>query len=207
MQDVDPNPGANLGTSTSDVKEPTVPSASASASASFTFKSRRRDHPPLSTLFVDVSLRNPGPRPRWFLITASTGKGQNPMAQSAFGVGVWSFPGTGNVVVAEFSGASPFYAIELPPDAAVELRELKIRLTGEPEADPLPLAVIVADELTLGGQPPIAWTQVPATCEARADATQQDATKLRAFTVPDLKDVAVDIKGGKRLDAAVTIPR
>lgn len=207
MQDVDPNPGTNHGTSTPDVKEPPVPTASAPASASLTFKSRRRDHPPLSTLFVDASLRNPGPRARWFLVTASTGKGQNPMAQTAFGVGVWSFPGTGKVVVAEFGGASPFYAIELPPEAEVELRELKLRLTGEPETDSLPIEVIVADGFTLGGQPPIAWTQVPATSEARADATQKDATKLRAFTVPDLKDVPVEIQGAVRLDASITIPK
>jgi hypothetical protein len=201
-----PKPNGNV--VRDDAKEPTVPaSASAPASAQLTFVGRRREHPPLSTLEVDVSLRNPGERARWFLLPASTGKGQPPMATSAFGVSVWSFPGTGNVVVAEFSSAGSFYAIQLPPGAEVELRSLKIGLAGEPWTDPLPLEVIVADSFTMGGEAPVTWTKTPATCEPRADATQKGAKRLLEKNTPDLGAVPIELQGAEHLTATLAIPK
>jgi hypothetical protein len=188
-----------------DAKEPPVP-APAPASASFTFVSRKRERPPLSTLTFDVSLRNPGDRARWFLFPASTAKGQRPIATSTYAVTVWAFVGTGNVVVADFSGAASFYALQLPPAAEVELRSVKVRLTGELPANPLPLEIIVADDFAVGGQAPLAWTQTPATCEARADATQTDARRLLEKTTPDLGAVPVEVHGAERLAITVDVP-
>jgi len=197
-RDRDPDPVVTA----PDAKEPTVPSAS----AHFTFISQKREHPPLSTLELDASLRNPGDRARWFLLPASVAKAQKPMATSVYAVSVWSFQGTGNVVVAQFSGAASFYALQLPPGAEVELRGLMVRLAGELPANPLPLEVIVADGFTIGGEVPAAWTQTPATCEPRADATQKGAKRLLEKTSPDLGSVAIELQGAERMSSTVAIP-
>jgi hypothetical protein len=177
----------------------------APATAHLTFLGRERGRPPMSRLTVDASLRNPGGRARWFLLPASTAEGQRPIATSAFGASTWSFPGTGDVVVAEFQGAASFYAIELPPDAQVELRALTIRLAGEPQTDPLSLEVIVADGFTVGGQPPSTWTQIAATCEPRADATRTGATRVSDYTTPDLAAVPIEVQGADALTVPLAI--
>ena len=208
MQDLEPTPVPPPGPgdpavphAPADSKEPTV------SSAHFTFVRHQHDRrPPLSTLVFDVSLRNPGARARWFLLPDSVAKGQRPMATGAFGVSVLSFPGTGNVVVANFEDVSGFYALQLPPGAEVELRGLQLRLAGALPASPLPLEVIIADGFTVGGQPPEAWTKVPATAEARADATQQDAKPIAAFTAPDLKTAPVELQGAERFTELVPVP-
>lgn len=174
-------------------------------SAQFTFISQRREKPPLSTLELDVSLRNPGGQPRWFLLPTSVAKDQRPMAISVSGAGVFAFPGSGHVVVARFDGVAGFYALQLPAGAEVELRGLQVRLAGELPGNPLVLEVITADGFTVGGQPPEAWTKTPATCEARADASQKGATRIGDYTTPDLKAVPVEIQGAERLTTSVAI--
>ncbi len=202
MQDVEPKPvplEPHRPPPDADRQEPAVPAAR------FTFISRRRDKPPRSTLFFDVSLRNPGDRTRWFLLPDSAAKGQRPMATSAFGARVWSFLGTGNVVVAHFDTVSGFYALQLPPDAEVELRGLEIGLPGELPADPLPLEFIVADGFTVGGQAPETWTKVPARSDARADATLKGAKAVADYNPPDLKSVPVELQGAERFTELVPI--
>jgi len=184
-----------------DSKEPPV----SPASAQFTFIAQRRERPPMSTLELDVSLRNPGPTPRWFLLSASVAKGQRPMATSSFGASVWELVGTGHVVVARFDGAAPFYAVQLPAGAEVELRRLQVRLAGELPANPLPLEVITADGFTLGGDAPLAWTKTAATSEARADASQVGAKRIGDYSTPGMRAVPVEVQGAERLDTTVTI--
>jgi hypothetical protein len=207
MQDLEPDPvpppepvAPAAPHAPADSKEPTV------SSAHFTFVRHQHDRrPPLSTLVFDVSLRNPGDRARWFLLPDSVAKGKGPIATGAFGVNVLSFPGTGNVVVANFEAVAGFYALQLPPGAEVELRGLQLRLAGAVPADPLLLEFITADGFTIGGQPPAAWTKVAATTEARADATQKDAKAIAAFTAPDLKTAPVELHGAERFTELVPI--
>ncbi len=204
MQDVEPKPGPlepHRSPIVADSQEPTVPAVPA---VHYVFISRRRDKPPASTLFFDVSLRNPGDRARWFLLRNSVAMGKHRMATSAFGVGVMSFPGTGNVVVAKFTGTGGFYALQLPPGAEVELRALEIGMASD-LPDPLPLEFIVADGFTVGGQPPEAWTKTPARSDAVADATQKGAKAVSDYNPPDLKSVPVEIQGGERFTELVKI--
>lgn len=175
------------------------------ASAKFTFLRRHREHPPLSTLEFDVSLRNPGDRARWFLLPAQVAKGQGPIDSPVFGASVFAFPGQGKVVVARFQGAVGFYALRLPAGAEVELRGLGIRSTGDLPANPLPLEVVVADGFTIGGNPPEAWTKSTPASDVRADAAQKGATRLVEYTTPDLKARPVALQGAQRLSETVPI--
>jgi hypothetical protein len=171
----------------------------------FKFVGRYRERPPLSTLELDVSLRNHADRARWFLLPAAVGKGQRPMDSSVFGVTVLAFPGTGKVDVARFAGAPGFYALHLPAGAEVEIRALQLRATGDLPANPLPLEIITADTLTIGGQTPAAWTKVGQTSDPRVDVTQKGATRVLEYTTPDLKDVPVELQGAERFTETVPI--
>lgn len=207
MQDVDHHPGSAASgraddATPTDVKEPLVP-----PSVQLTFVSRRREHPPLSRIRVDASLRNPGDKARWFLLTGDAPAGKKPIATLAFGVTVWSFVGTGNVVVAQFTAAESFYAIQLPPGAEVELRSLQLLMAGEPPANPMPLEVIVADSFTVGGEPPAFWTKTPATCEPRADATMEGARRLLDETMPDQRSLPVELHGAERMTVSLALPK
>jgi hypothetical protein len=201
MQDVEPKPQTHL-----DGKEATVSPANAPGTATFTFISRRREHPPMSKLEVDVSLRNPGDRARWFLFPSHLDAALRPIATSAFGASVWSLPGSGNVVIAEFAGATSFWAIQLPPGAEVELHNLTISLAGELPTKTVSLEIITGDGFTLGGDVPAVWTETPATCEPRADATFAGAKNVREYHTPDLKARAIEIQGAERLSGTLTIP-
>lgn len=196
-------------TSADEVRPSGGPSASKQestvASAKFTFLRRHREHPPLSTLEFDVSLRNPGDRARWFLLPAQVAKGQGPIDSPVFGASVFAFPGQGKVVVARFQGAVGFYALRLPAGAEVELRGLGIRSTGDLPANPLPLEVVVADGFTIGGDPPEAWTKSTPASDVRADVAQKGATRLVEYTTPDLKSRPVTLQGAQRLTETVPI--
>ncbi|HWU90213.1 MAG TPA: hypothetical protein VN253_23275 [Kofleriaceae bacterium] len=152
-----------------------------------------------------MSLHNTADRARWFLLPAAVAKGQRAMDTSVFGVTVLAFPGTKKVNVARFAGAPGFYAVRLPAGAEVTLRGLKLRATGDLPPNPLPLEVIAADVLTIGGQPPVAWTKVDPTCDQRVDVTQKGATRVLEYTTPDLKDVSVGLEGAERFTATVLI--
>lgn len=204
MQDVDPSPrnadrGGDGNATPTDVKERPVPSAQ------FTFVSRRREHPPISKIRFDASLRNPGDRPRWFLLPADAGAGTGAMATFAFGVTVWTLPGTGNVSVARFTAADSFYAIQLPPDAEVELRSLELLMAGEPPSNPMALEVIVADSFTVGGEPPLVWTKTPTTSEPRADATMEGARRVLEETMPQQRSLPVALQGEARLGVSLAL--
>jgi hypothetical protein len=196
-------------TSADEVRPSAGPSASKEestvASAKFTFLRRHREHPPLSTLEFDVSLRNPGDRARWFLLPAQVAKGQGPIDSAVFGASVFAFPGQGKVVVARFQGAVGFYALRLPAGAEVELRGLGIRSTGDLPANPLRLEVVVADAFTIGGDPPEVWTKSTPASDVRADVAQKGATRLVEYTTPDLKSRPVALQGAQRLTETVPI--
>lgn len=205
MQDTDPNPGTAANGRGSDATPTDVKEPPPVPSAQITFVSRRREHPPISTIKVDVSLQNPGTEARWFLLQSAAGKGHGPIATNAFAVTTWALVGSGNVVLAEVVSADSFYAIQLPPGADVTLRSLKVRLAGELPANPMPLELIVADSFTIGGDVPAAWTKGPATCEPRADATQEGARRLQEKTTPDLGSVPIEVQGAQQLSVAVAV--
>lgn len=113
----------------------------------------RRDdlRPPFAELALDVVLRNPEPRPRWFLLPAAIG----PPAQEIGSAGVtgaeivsWS-----GIDVAKFSGNGAFAALRVPADGTVTLRAWPITLWDEPPVTEAEVEVVTAADIRIGGQP------------------------------------------------------
>lgn len=122
--------------------------------------SMKAGRPPLKYLSFNVTMHNAADKPQWFLFPASlydkavTGRknaGINTMElfsdSPEHKVTVVDFMGTMKL---QPSGAGGFKGVLLPAGAVVTIHGFGMSFWGEP-ASPLPIHVVIADKITIGG--------------------------------------------------------
>jgi hypothetical protein len=168
----------------------------------------RPGKPPLSYLSFNVTVRNPADVPQWFLFPAALydkpaagRKGAGIDAIELFSDSqhqatvVW-FMGTMKL---QPEGAGGFKGLLLPPGAVISVHGFGISFWGEP-VSPLPMKVVMADEVTIGGTPVEQWIGKPLLSAKTADV--KDLDHAGSKSAEDLKELPVEI----RKSGEITIP-
>jgi len=143
--------------------------------------------PPLMRLRFDVILHNPAAQPRWFLLPrefdhpAVSGGGVD-------GVEVAALSGQGRVLLGHFQGTGGTQAVLVPGGATVTMRRLEVLGFDIPDG-PASLEVVVAHDLTVGGEPAATWFPADPTAPAGAQVSQDQATAAGSRHTDDRREV------------------
>ncbi|MGC4118012.1 MAG: hypothetical protein QM765_26370 [Myxococcales bacterium] len=138
--------------------------------------------PPLAVLSCDVALRNPGPKPRWVVLPRSVGSSG---VGGVRGVTVWQLPGSPGAWLWELEGLGGGWAVRLPPGGEATLRSWGLESWFSPIPATIPVEVVLADDLMVGGEPVARWTGTEegglavGSREARVDRMKSKAVKSR----------------------------
>ena len=165
--------------------------------------------PPLLYLSFNITLRNPGDKPQWFLFPASLyDKPQT--ARPDAGIDsielLSDFP-EHKVTVVDFmgtmklqpDGAGGFKGVLLPPAASVSIQGFGISFWGEP-ASPISIHVVIADHITIGGLPVEQWMGETLTSAKSADV--KNLERAGSKSSPDLGELPVVISKSGELTIA-----
>jgi hypothetical protein len=173
------------------------------------FRQMRFGKPPLVYLSFDVTLLNDQKSPRWFLLPSNLGSGHAAVGEKG-GVDtleVFSPRGKGRVVVGRFLGTGGFNALLLPPGAVVRLRLFPISYWGDPP-DNLEIEIVIARELTIGGDKAENWFGNIPLSSVKADIAEDAENPMRMRTskrTKDNKEVAPVIEEDRRLRLQVSL--
>jgi hypothetical protein len=173
------------------------------------FRQMRFAKPPLVYLSFDVTLRNNEKSPRWFLLPSNLGSGHAAIGEKG-GVDtleVFSPRGKGHVVVGRFLGTGGFNALLLPSGAAVRLRLFPISYWGDPP-DNLEIEIVIARELTIGGDKAESWFGNNPMSSVKADIAEDAENAMRVRTAKrtkDNKEVVPVIEADQRLRLQVSL--
>lgn len=175
------------------------------------FREMRFGRPPLVYLSFDVLLRNNEKSPRWFLLPSNLGSGHAAIGEKG-GVDtleVFSPRGKGRVVVGRFLGTGGFNALLLPSRAEVRLRLFPISYWGDPP-DNLQIEIMIAKQLTIGGDKAENWFGQSPMSSVKADITEDVENTMRMRTAKltsDNKEVAPVIEEARRLSQQVSLEK
>lgn len=160
----------------------------------------RPGKPPLSYTSFDVMMRNPANKPQWFLFPAALydkavgprkGAGVDAVEllsdSPAHKVTVVHLMGTMNL---QPEGAGGFKGVLLPAGAAVSIHGFEISFWGE-LASPIPISVVLADRITIGGTPVEQWFGKPLMSAQTADV--KDLQHAGSKMARELKELPVEI--------------
>ena len=165
--------------------------------------------PPLTRLFLDVTLRNPERGPRWFLLQDDLGQQGSPAKKrTAHGVEVFMPEGQGRVIVGRFSGVSGFQALLLPAGAEIKLHSLPIRDWSDPSG-PISMEVVIAKGVTVGGRPVRTWFDADPLCDAKAEVREVPGARTRAVSfrsTPGNRELSVVLEGATSFEITVARP-
>ena len=170
--------------------------------------SMKAGRPPLKYLSFNVTIRNTADKPQWFLFPASlydkpvTGRknaGINAVEllsdSPEHKVTVVDFMGTMKL---QPSGAGGFKGVLLPAGAVVSIHGFGISFWGEP-ASPLPIHVVVADKMVIGGAEVGKWLGKDLLSAKNADVKDlQHAAGSRS--TEDSRELPVKITKSSQLD-------
>jgi hypothetical protein len=188
-----------------------VTSISSSPPIEIKFRQMRFGRPPLVYLSFDVTLSNDQKSPRWFLLPSNLGSGHAAIGEKG-GVDtleVFSPRGKGHVVVGRFLGTGGFNALLLPPGAAVRLRLFPISYWGDPP-DNLEIEIVIAKELTIGGDKAENWFGNSPLSSVKADIVEDAENPMHMRTskrTKDNKEVVPVIEEDQRLRLQVSLER
>lgn len=178
-----------------------------------TFAGRTPGKPPLVTLLFDVTLRNAESAPRWFVLPLSLPKDAGVEAESDAGVAgveVFEASGNGRAVLGKFLGTAGFQVVLVAPKAEVKLQRVGISYwQASPRKDlaSLPIEVVIAKELTVGGEPAAAWFgTVDPLSGARVSADASAAKRAGSRMTEDRGEVPVVISEDRRVSLEVGVP-
>lgn len=179
------------------------------ASVEIKFRELHMRKPPLVELDFDVVLRNDRAEPRWFLLPSNLGSENSPLLAKGGvdGVEVFAPRGSGRVIIGHFLGTGGFYALLLPARAEVHLRMFPISYWGD-LPDQLPVEVVTAKRLTIGGEPASAWFGLNPSASARANITENVLSQNRMVSsrhTPDRKEVVTSIEKDGRFRIRVSL--
>ena len=173
--------------------------------AEMKFQSLHREHPPITRLMFNMTLRNPTNGPRWFLLPSSLGLPANDGQLSVFGVEVYRLAGTGRVILGRFLGAIGFKALLLPAGAELIVRDFSIQYYGEIPKEVVPIEVVVGRALMVGGEPAEGWYKLDPICDPLANVSEMGRSRRGSRSTSDLKAVPVSIDEDRRLTLLVNI--
>lgn len=171
-----------------------------------TFAGRRPGKPPLVNVQLDVTLQNPAADARWFLIPDNV-PDSGPDDGGVTGVEPHEAKGEGRAVVGHFLGTKGFLAIQVAGGATVKLEKLTVRAWDESGwKGPLKLDVVVAKDVTVGGEPIAAWfgTTNPLS-DARVKADVSKATRTKSRMTEDRGEVPVAIVEEAKIPLSIEI--
>ena len=173
------------------------------------FREMRFGKPPLVELYFDVTLRNDGADPRWFLLPKSLSPETTSIAAKG-GVDaleVFGPQGTGHVAIGRFYGTGGFQALLLPSGAEVRLRLLPISYWGDlPKS--VQVEILIAKQLTIGGENAEVWFGENPASSVRADIAERadgSARMLHSRHTSDNKEVPTVFEEDRRLKLRVSI--
>lgn len=166
------------------------------------FCAARPGKPPLQSLLFNITLRNRSGHPRWFLLPRSlyAEASASPPRDFIDVVEVRSAAPPQKVKIADFMGSvrlqpessGGFQALLLPGGARVTVRNFLIRLWGETDK-PLPVRLVIADEVTIAGSPATQWIATDLLTDAEADVEDNPSNVIMSKHAPDLREFSVKI--------------
>lgn len=171
----------------------------------------RPGKPPLKFLSFNITVRNLNDKPEWVLFPrALYEKAGEPAKQPGVdGVEIFSKLPERNVIVAQFLGsvrlqpesAGGFQALLLPAGASISIRDFAIEFWGD-NFSPLPLHVVIANQVNLGKTPADRWARVNLLSAKSANVNTRQITMVRSRFTPRRNEIPVTIdKAGE-----ITIP-
>jgi hypothetical protein len=165
--------------------------------------------PPLLDLYFDVTLRNNSSEPKWFLLPSNLGQNNqlDPARGGVDAVEVFAPKSKYRVLIGHFLGTGGFNALQLAGGAEVRMRNFAISFWGDPP-DQLPVSVIIAKQLTIGGESAATWFGVDPLISGKADTSENGGGQTRAVQsrrAPDSREVSTLIVEASRVELTVAL--
>jgi hypothetical protein len=159
--------------------------------AEFKLVGMMRKRPPLVHVLFDVQFRNSGPGPRWFLLPDKLNSPWAAGGGGVDGVEVFEFTGKGRAVVGHFQGTQGFLALLVPAGAVLTIRRFMLPLWNEAPKGEVSIEVVMAPNLTIGGEDAFAWFERDPASEAASDVTTEGGRMLGTRHTPDRSEVTI----------------
>jgi hypothetical protein len=132
----------------------------------------RRQKPPHAKLLFNISLRNHHQNRRWFLFPKVIMSDLKPKIEGIERVEIFEHKGKGKAIVTHFIGIGSFYALLLPADAEIKLRNFPISFWGELPPE-LPVEFIAASNLTIDGKAAEEYLGINPISSVQADVAEE----------------------------------
>ncbi len=166
---------------------------------------REPGKPPMVTYLFDVTLRNAGPTPRWFLLPTWIEKPWSASRGGVFSAELYELRGGGRAVLARFLGSAGFQTVLVPAGGEVVLRRLPVSAWEErPAVGNVELEVVSGESLSIGGESAAAWFGAAAESDRKVDATA-DGRRVGGRATPDRGELPVTITDERRQRVRVPI--
>lgn len=165
--------------------------------------------PPLVRLVLDVTVRNPGADPRWFLLPDRLAEtaGVGPVN----GAAVRLLAGAGRVPMAHFQGRGGFYCLLLPADAEIRVHGLLVDADLDAEFAGPPvgaaLGALAGRDLLVGDEPARQWYGSDPRCDPIADVQAGSGPLIAERWPEELPELAVTLADPHRMPTGITSPR
>jgi hypothetical protein len=170
------------------------------------FLEKRYERPPKVVLLFDVTLHNNRSEPRWFLlpdnIFPSSGGVRN---GGVNGVEVFALSGKGQVTISRFQGTGGFQALLLPAGAQVTLRRFPVAVWEKLPEGSLAIEVVVAHQLTVGGEATARWFDADPMSDTQADVSADHRRMLSSKYTANFKEVPVSLVFDQRIKLQVNL--
>ena len=191
-----PQSGELIGVPIAD--KPTAPAAAgdaggASRSVELVFVESLAKKGAPKTLLFDVTLRNARTDPRWFILPAVVHPQEKMVKSGVDGVELWTLSGGGRALVGKFTGKGAFHAVLLPPGAEVKVEKLPIECQYATVKEcAVPIEAIVAQKMTIGGEPAEKWLGDKPQSDASGTFVYQGAAKKTGGKRTGSKEVVLE---------------
>lgn len=171
------------------------------------FAAKQPARPPMVNVLVDVTLRNPGKEPRWFVLPTRAPANPEEAGGGVMGVETYEATGAGRIVLGKFLGTGGFQALLVPAGGEVTLSRLAISSWQPKPLASLSFDVVVAKDVTVGAEPIAAWFGADAPeSDARARADASKAERLGERMTEDDGEVKVSFTGERRIPVEIALP-
>lgn len=168
----------------------------------------KANKPPSATLLLDVTLRNAEKTPRWFVFPSTLPASDDAAEGGVIGVEALDASDKGHLVIGKFLGSAAFQAVLVPAGGEVTITRLGIQTWKGPAIKgPVTFEVLIAKEITVGGEPAAAWfaTTVPAS-DARASGDASKAKYAPSRKTEDRSEVKVVFDEDRRIPLEIAVP-
>jgi hypothetical protein len=178
------------------------------APVEITYCGLKPGRPPLKYMTFNLTVRNSADKPQWFLFPAALYDKPQPerkgagidgialLADAQRQVTMIAFMGTMKL---QPEGAGGFKGVLLPAGAVVSIQDFGISYWGEP-VSPIPIKVVVADEIMLDGAPVAQWIGKPLLSAKSAEV--RELARTGSKSTQDMKEVPLEIKKSGELTIA-----